>query len=148
MAMIKWKESYEVGIASIDREHKELFEQINALHSDLHDEQAVEPADGVRCGVIEFLADLYTSIETHFLLEERIMRELGYGSYLEHKDDHESLLNELRATMDDYEDGGEADYEKRLAVSLRSWFANHFQKVDEPLHRFIENTGGLAGSED
>ena len=50
--------------------------------------------------------------------------------------------------MDDYEDGGEADYEKRLAVSLRSWFANHFQKVDEPLHRFIENTGGLAGSED
>ena len=127
MSLIVWRPEFELGVPAIDREHRELVDLINSVHVAL----AAEDRDA---SVVELLGDLYARISAHFALEERMMREQGYDEYLEHKEDHERLLDEIRDLMDDYEDGTALDLEG-FARALDAWFGEHFRTRDARLHR-------------
>jgi len=134
MALIEWREEFEIGIPSVDYEHRMLIELINELHSKLAGVVAKE-------SVPAFLGEIHTRISAHFALEERAMRELKYGNYAEHKTDHELLLDEIRDIMDAYEADAYAGYERELSGELQSWFGGHFRDQDAPLHAFLEQRG-------
>ena len=126
MSLINWKDEFNLGIAEVDYEHRELIELINALHDRMkqgagHDE------------VVAALGEIYAQIAAHFALEEKMMRETRYMAYAEHKQDHETLLDDLRDLMDEVEDDGSFD-EVQLSVDLERWFSDHFQTHDAQLH--------------
>lgn len=129
MALIDWDEKYCVGAPSVDHEHRELIELINATHDKLL--HAESPG-----AVLEFLGEIYGRIAAHFALEERLMRKQSYPHYAEHKTDHERLLDEIREIMDDYEDKAYYD-EAQLARRLHAWFSEHFRDHDARLHRVL-----------
>ena len=127
MSLIIWKEEFSVGVAEVDFEHRELIELINSLH------------DSARSGedrdkVIESLGEIYAQIASHFALEEKMMRLSHYSALPEHKQDHETLLDDLRDIMDEVEDDGEYD-EAQLSTDLERWFSDHFRTHDAKLHR-------------
>ena len=127
MNLINWKEEFSVGVVEVDHEHQELIELINQLHRSVR--------EGVtRKQVVEGLGEIYAQIAAHFALEERYMRESRYRAYGEHKEDHETLLDDLRDIMDEVEDDGDFD-EKRLSIDLDRWFSDHFRTHDAKLHR-------------
>ena len=131
MNLINWKEEFSVGVAEVDHEHQELIEMINVLHRGVQ--------EGVtRAQVVEGLGDIFAQIAAHFALEEKYMRETRYRSYLEHKEDHETLLDDLRDIMDEVEDDGEFD-DARLSIDLDRWFSDHFRTHDAKLHRHQED---------
>lgn len=126
MSLINWKEEFSVGVVEVDHEHQELIESINALHRSVQ--------EGVtRRQVMEGLGDIYAQIAAHFALEEKFMRGSRYPAYIEHKTDHEALLDDLRDIMDEVEDDGEFD-ERRLSIDLDRWFSDHFRIHDAKLH--------------
>lgn len=127
MALINWDEKYSVGVPSIDHEHRELIELINATHEKL---LRAETAGAT----LEFLGEIYGRIAAHFALEERLMRRNNYPHYAAHKADHECLLDEIREIMDDYEDKSVFDA-AQLAGRLHAWFSVHFHSHDARLHR-------------
>ena len=127
MSLITWKEEFSVGVAEVDFEHRELIELINSLHS------SARPGAG-RDAVIESLGEIFAQIASHFALEEKMMRASLYPLFLEHKQDHETLLDELRDIMDEVEDDGEYD-EAQLSTDLERWFGDHFKTHDARLHR-------------
>lgn len=127
MSLIIWKEEFSVGVPSIDHEHQELIESINALNAVAHEGSNYEKVSAA-------LGEIYTQISAHFALEERIMRTAHYDAYPEHKEDHEDLLEELRDIMDRIDYDGTYD-EKRLAQELEAWFSVHFSTHDARLHR-------------
>ena len=129
MALINWDEKFSVGVPSVDHEHRELIELINATHEKLL--RAESPG-----AVLEFLGEIYGRIAAHFALEERLMRKKTYPHYVEHKADHECLLDEIREIMDDYEDKTFFD-EAQLAGRLHVWFSEHFRDHDARLHRVL-----------
>jgi hemerythrin-like metal-binding protein len=129
MTLIEWKEQYSLGVAAIDHEHRELIDLINELY-----ESAM--GSGTDDAVVDFLGELYTRIAAHFALEEKIMRDNGYDEYLDHKADHERLLDDIRDLMDDYEDGGHVDVEG-FGKRLDEWFSEHFRTRDARLHKKI-----------
>ncbi len=129
MALINWDEKYSVGVASVDHEHRELIELINATHEKL---LRAEPPGAV----LEFLGEIYGQIAAHFALEERLMRKNNYPHYAGHKADHERLLDEIREIMDDYEDKTFFDA-TQLAGRLHVWFSEHFHGHDARLHRVL-----------
>jgi len=129
MALINWSEKFSVGVRSVDHEHRELIELINATHEKLLG--AESPG-----AVLEFMGEIYGRIAAHFALEERLMREKNYPHYAEHKTDHERLLDDIREIMDDYEDKAYFD-EQQLAERLHAWFSRHFQDHDARLHRVL-----------
>ena len=127
MSLSEWRDEFSVGVASVDLEHRELIELINDLHTVMGKGASQEQ-------VTTTLGEIYAQISAHFALEEKLMRDTGYESYPAHKNDHESLLDELRDIMDRVEDDGSFD-EERLSGELDAWFTEHFKSHDAKLHQ-------------
>lgn len=127
MSVLQWREEFSVGVEEVDHEHRELIELIRSLQ--LHLQQGAETTD-----IIEVLGEIYAQIAAHFALEEKMMRQTHYPSYADHKEDHETLLDDLRDIMDEVEDDGVLD-EARLTDDLDRWFSDHFKTHDAKLHR-------------
>ncbi len=134
MPLIDWRQEFELGIASVDHEHKELIDLINDLHAGLEGDATPEMLSA-------FLGEIYARIAAHFALEEKVMRDVRYRGYDEHKADHEELLEAIREIMDDYEAGAFAELSDVLAERLRAWFADHFRDQDARLHHALERHG-------
>lgn len=130
MSLIEWRDEFELGIDEVDHEHRQLVGLINELHNALAENNTSEQLQ-------DFLGEVYARIAAHFALEEKVMRDINYDEYGQHKDDHELLLDGLRDIMDKYED--EQEYsDAEMASHLNSWFGNHFKSMDARLHRFLE----------
>ena len=128
MGLIQWRKEFETGVAEVDHEHQELVDLINQLHEQIGADASREKVNG-------FLGEVFAKISAHFALEETVMRKHDYDEYLDHKADHEKLLDDLRDIMDDFEAGSDADYKKALGVAVRDWFVNHFKTKDARLHK-------------
>lgn len=129
MGLLHWEKRYSVGIEAVDHEHRELVDLINRLH-----EKAM--LQGSKVAVLGFFGDLYKAVSAHFALEERFMQERGYDRLVDHKYDHERLLDEIRDIMEDYEVSDIFD-DKQLAQRLDAWFSRHFESHDARLHRAL-----------
>lgn len=130
MSLIKWKEEFSLGIASVDLEHRELIDLINELH-----DMALDKAD--QDSVSAMLGEIFAQISAHFALEEKYMIDSRYPHYADHKKDHESLLDELRDIMEQVETAGRYD-ESALMNTLDAWFSVHFKTHDSRLHTSIK----------
>ena len=129
MDLLHWEKRYSVGIEAVDHEHRELIDLINRLYEEAR-------ARGSKVAVLGFFGDLFKAISAHFALEERIMRERGYDQLVQHKNDHERLLDEIRDIMEDYEMTDLFD-EQLLAQRLDAWFSRHFESHDARLHQAL-----------
>ena len=126
MTMLAWNDKYRCGVAAIDHEHRELIEAINDLLARMND-------NGTDDEVAFFLGEIHSQIESHFALEEKMMRDTGYANYGPHKTDHDRLLDDIRDIMDDVH-AGEAGARDPLAARLHAWFSDHFRTMDKDLH--------------
>ena len=133
MALIEWRQEFNTGIPAVDHEHQQLIEIIN----DLYEKLRVADAEAVTA----FLAELHDRVSAHFALEERIMQERLYEGYVEHKTDHERLLDDIRDVMEEYRSGGYRDAADRLALRLEEWFSRHFRTLDVRFHKWVASTG-------
>ncbi|MDN4984056.1 hemerythrin family protein [Bradyrhizobium arachidis] len=129
MGLLHWEDRYSVGVAAVDHEHRELIELINRLHAEATAQRSKD-------AVIGFFGDLFKAISSHFALEERFMREHGYDQLVQHKNDHERLLDEIRDLMEDYEASSRFD-DRLLANALDAWFSRHFETHDARLHKAL-----------
>jgi len=126
MSLLQWKPEYSVGVESMDDEHREMIDLINATY----DKLASNPdADQIE----QCLGDIFSTISMHFALEENMMRKSNYAGYQAHKDDHEELLDQIRDLMDDFDADSSAGAAK-LEQGLSDWFAGHFSTFDARLH--------------
>jgi len=131
MSLLQWKPEYSVGIQSMDDEHREMIELINATYEKLSSDASVDQVE-------EYLGEILSTISMHFALEERIMQKAGYDEYQAHKDDHEVLLDRLRDLMDDFF-VDPASGAMRLEQGLSDWFAGHFSTFDARLHGELDD---------
>lgn len=128
MTLIAWRPEFETGIADVDHEHRELVDLINELHAALE-------AGASKDEVAKFLGEVFARISAHFALEETIMRKHRYDEYVEHKADHEKLLDDIRDIMDAHAADAYFDYRDALASAVRDWFVEHFKTKDARLHK-------------
>jgi hemerythrin len=131
MALIEWKDSFSVGIADVDYEHREMIDLINGMH-----ERLTTGPD--KLAVNDALGEIFQAISAHFALEERFMREHRYDQLAEHKGSHEQLLDEIRVIMDGYEANPE-EASKELSKRLERWFIDHCKTHDSRLHQMLGN---------
>ena len=132
MALISWKHEFNIGIPSIDAEHRQLIDLINEVHDRLTDEKRPFQVE-------DFLGEIHARIAAHFALEEKWMKDNDYDQYQGHKADHEKLLDDIRDIMDACDDKENFD-EETLSDRLSDWFTGHFATRDARLHRFLNET--------
>jgi hemerythrin len=130
MVLVEWRDDFRTGIDAVDFEHHELISLINAAHAELESGTSRRDFEG-------FLGEIYARISSHFALEERIMQANGYDQFVDHKADHERLLDDIRDIMDEYDAGGYEGLSRELGNRLQAWFVEHFKTKDARLHRLL-----------
>ena len=127
MSVLQWRSEFGVGIEIVDHDHRELIGCIREYQQKL---AACEDPERI----IEILDKIYADIADHFAIEEKLMEQMRYAAFADHKEDHETLLDDLREIMVGVEDDGELD-EVQLTDDLDRWFSDHFRVHDAKLHR-------------
>ncbi len=130
MVLIEWKDEFSLGVPSIDHEHRELIELINESY-----DHVAESNSNIAIQV--FLGEIYAKISAHFALEEKLMKEINYDQYDEHKQDHEILLGDILDIMDECDQKTLLD-EKEFSERLTPWFTEHFKTKDARLHKHLD----------
>jgi len=89
-----WSSAYESGHATIDRQHRKLFDHVNSLLAGIVGER---PKGEVMPRIAALLADL----EDHFHDEEKILRSIGYPDAAGHGEIHATLVARAMRMADD-----------------------------------------------
>lgn len=125
--MIKWDESYRLGIDAIDEQHKKLFdiaeqaEEIMELpdHIDKYDE------------IVKVLNELRDYVKYHFEQEEKLLLEIKYKQFFAHKVAHNDFIEYIYSQ--DLGDIDEHQTERglHLVTMLIEWLVDHVLKRDK-----------------
>jgi hemerythrin len=135
MTTIQWDDSFSVGIALIDEQHKTWIQHLNDLST------AVESHLGTEhiAQTLGFLVD-YTQF--HFATEEKHMRANSYPGLAEHRRKHGELRDTLDNLVQDFEeDGATHILAEALDTFLGNWLIKHIEEVDLKFGTFLSDKG-------
>jgi len=124
--LIEWKDHFALGIEEVDFEHREMIGLINELYGSMGDGAGIDE-------IQTFLAEVHSRISAHFALEERLMQQMRYHEFEQHKADHERLLDDISDIMDSSQTADDFAPDE-LAARLDNWFSGHFSSYDSRLH--------------
>ena len=127
--MIQWSESYEVGIAAIDGQHREMVDIANRLLAGLR-------AGRDRDELVETLRELVRATEHNIATEERLMQEHGLAP-AHHAEEHRRLLEAIRHFDLRLDPGGMAE----AARFLHEWLIGHIDEDDRPFAEQLRSRG-------
>ena len=122
MALIKWRDSYSVGVEKFDQEHMVLVELINEMFIIVRDKGEVSSLTDA----VEKLID-YTRV--HFADEEEALEEVNYPHLEEHKEIHVNLMEQVIDFQKQIEHEGK-DLRTDFYKFLREWLINHILDED------------------
>lgn len=122
MPLIKWRDSYSVGVKKFDEEHKVLLELINDTFIVVRDHQSVEH-------LLMTINSLIQYTQEHFSGEEEAMEKIQYPRLEEHKAIHGRLLQEVRS-FKKYVDNNDEKAIQGLYLFLRNWLLTHIVEED------------------
>jgi hemerythrin len=128
MTLLHWNPNLSIGIAEVDREHREFVDLVNRLHAGLGPARTGPAAAA-------FVRRVQADVAAHFAHEEQAMREHGYEALAEHRASHVHLLEELGDALREL-DAGLPLNDERFARWLSAWLADHFQLHDARFHRY------------
>ena len=125
--MIKWDAQYELGISTIDEQHKELI-KITGRLSDLLT-NAIEGDDiyDEMVTIIEAVTD-YTVY--HFQFEEELFNKFDYEYKDSHIAEHNKLIDEIRSLDLRAVDEDQVVYGKKILKFLITWVFKHITGSD------------------
>jgi hemerythrin-like metal-binding protein len=121
MASFKWQARFDIGVASMNEEHKELLTLMDTLE-DLSAQGA--PHDQQAAG----LSKLGTYTVKHFTDEEGYMKSISFPGLETHKLIHKDLLAKFGVHQKNFEATGKLTPE--FFDFLRLWLASHICGID------------------
>jgi len=127
---VSWDTSYDVGVASVDKQHRHLVDLINSLYNACLDDKTV--LDETFRNVMKELVDY---VRIHFRDEEAIMESIHYPELKEHKKQHEQFIKEILKAVDAYQNGKQF-VPNSFVRFLRDWLFNHILINDKAWARY------------
>lgn len=131
MAVAIWSDAYLTGDATVDQQHRNLFQMVNDLH------EAVVSGKG-KDVLKPTLKRLATYTVEHFATEERLMQRAGYPGLPGHKAKHETLAGQATKLIADY-DTGKAVLSITLSTFLADWLRHHINEEDKGMITWLRN---------
>lgn len=128
-----WTDELSVGIQEVDEQHKGLFGLINQLHIAISEDQGQDASR-------EILDQLAERTRTHFLLEESLMRLTHYTGFAGHKEQHETLMEQMRTVQHKLDNEG-ASITVDLLHFLNNWLTQHIGSCDQRFSAHFEKSG-------
>lgn len=132
---LNWDWTLDIGIESIDNQHKELFNRLDQLLT------SVENGKGHN-EVIETLDFLEEYVVEHFDDEEELQKKINYPLFSIQHAQHEEFKNELKKFRKIFEAEGITDaLALNIQEKLLDWFKNHIINLDKDLGDYLIENG-------
>lgn len=125
--MIEWHSHYELGIESIDSQHKELLAIAGRLSHLLT--SALE-GDDIYDDMVEIVGDLTEYTKYHFDFEEKIFETLNFEFKDAHIEEHRKLIREIEALDLRALDEDQVTHGKKILNFLITWVFKHISGSD------------------
>lgn len=120
--LIVWDSKWELGIPTIDVQHKHFVGLINSLYSCFKNFVSKED-------VLPIIEDLVNYESIHFGTEEQYMLSLNYPEFEKHKAIHSNLKTDLLALIEKYKQCDSSDL-MNLIDHLENWLVEHLITED------------------
>jgi len=137
MPALTWEDTYSVGFARIDDEHKVLIELINNAHS-----AVFEGKD--KTLVAKVVADMKQYAQTHFATEEQLMDKYNYPEVASHKSQHIYFKTKSQILDSMVAGGEEAPDPLYVFQFLSQWLIDHILESDKKLGTFLSEQGDIT----
>jgi hemerythrin len=126
MSEFTWQDDYKIGHATVDAQHRQLFDLANKI---------VEAATSET--LTHLFALFYQHIREHFEAEEQLMKHHGYPGYAQHVATHNQMLDRLN-------DISQTIYHKQwqpadIKVFVSQWVLVHILEEDKLLGEYLKN---------
>lgn len=133
---LPWSDSFAVGIAQLDEEHRALVDQINAV---------CRHSRGGRMDEARQALDRLLALGArHFENEEAVLRGLnGYGQLDSHASEHRNRLTQLTALQQRFAEAVADD--PRLREALIDWFVRQSIGHDAAIKAYFDDRGVRFG---
>lgn len=132
MPLFIWKPSYNLGIAEIDLDHRQLVGIINELYEAMKEGRGRDLINQTVDRLIDYVGE-------HFDREESIMRAAGFPDLSNHESAHQGFRAAvLEMDMRRRTGGGPSAIE--LLTYLSDWLRDHLTSTDKELGRYLKRT--------
>lgn len=136
MPFLEWREEYEIGVGTIDEEHRRLFELLNTLYDAMKAGRGRDEIGGI-------IAELEAYVDYHFASETHLARGCGFSvdcasCHRAHQDAHEAFADQVAELRRLYEAGDATIHMKTLRF-LREWTTEHIGEMDRQLGQYVHN---------
>ncbi len=133
MEPIEWTDSFSVGVALFDEQHRQLIDMLNKMIKD--------PAANTRSETVaDVLTDMTNYAQEHFKSEEDLMIEYDYPHLDEHQHQHHGF-QEKAARLCFATVKGQTSVPHELLAYLQQWLIHHILQADMAFKPFFEQKG-------
>ena len=129
MPIFLWKKSYEIGYPKIDQQHRQLVNLINELADAMKFKEGHSIVDVILDSLIEY-------VQSHFTSEEKVMREISFPHYNEHRREHLQLTKKVLEFKKSYKNEGKINLGEFLDF-LCDWLRAHLAGSDKNIASFL-----------
>ena len=133
MAFFKWNNTFSVGVASIDEQHKILINMINDFYDNLKNRSNNE-------NISILINEMKNYAQFHFALEEKYMTQFNYPEVVLHKEQHDYFDNKVEELEEKFnKDTLIISFE--ITSFLKEWLKNHILVEDKKYTVFFNQKG-------
>jgi methyl-accepting chemotaxis protein len=118
-----WRDSYSVGVVTMDVQHKQLIGLINKLHAAMKRKEGKIVTESI-------LKELLQYTEYHFTAEEELMARAGYSGLAAQKEAHKILVAKAKDAQNRWL-AGDITVTQDLLQILVNWLPAHIIKMDK-----------------
>ena len=131
MPQMEWSESFSVGHAEIDEQHKNWIKIYNRLTRVMDEGNP----DAQKKITVEVLQSMLDYAKYHFKFEEDFMRSIGYPARASHARLHRECDALIYQAYMDILDGN-AVLNEELLLMIKEWLQNHILVEDKKYGQF------------
>lgn len=132
MAYFEWADDMVIDHGPIDKDHRQLVDLVNALHTATTDGRGQEI-------VAKILDDLVGYTVEHLRREEHLMESNKFPNLTRHKMGHDKFMEKIRELKQKY-DAGSITVASQLSTVLRDWLSLHIRRDDKEMLVFLKKT--------
>jgi hemerythrin-like metal-binding protein len=129
MKLMAWDSGLEIGVASIDRHHRQLVDGVNDLYRKMMQGAVGDAA-------VALLSSLEGSMKAHFDEEEALMSRHHYDGLAAHRQAHQSFLQGLPAVKAAIQSNA-PDANSKVFDFVAHWMTRHIKSEDMALATFL-----------
>jgi hemerythrin len=127
MPIVQWNINFLLGIREIDQHHQHLVQLLNDTYDEFREKAVIDPS---------LIGKLLDYAGYHFTFEEKLMKQVSYPGFAEHKEEHDSFASRIAEIQKVYKQKESISVE--LIWFLCNWITHHIRETDAEFGRYVD----------